>query len=184
MNLAPGSRLRPLYEKQPFYFHFLAYVFNVTNKDEVIQGSELNSQSNEFLHVFFSFLWISSSNSCFFVLSQEKPKLEEIGPYFFEWVKSTANLLSSWLQSFKFFLIKFQFLHASREWKEKFDMVDNEAEDSVTFHYKNTYVFRPDLSGNLTGDEIIVVPHPSKYARHYQWALKECTQFHLCVLFL
>lgn len=56
MNLAPGSRLRPFYEKQPFYLHFLAYVFNVTNKDEVIQGSELNSQSNEFLQMFFTSL--------------------------------------------------------------------------------------------------------------------------------
>lgn len=54
------------------------------------------------------------------------------------------------------------FIHIFREWKEKFSMVDNEEEDSVTFHYSNTYFFRPDLSGNLTGDEIVVVPHPSK----------------------
>lgn len=50
-----------------------------------------------------------------------------------------------------------------REWKEKFDITDDEEEDTVTFHSKNTYIFRPDLSGNLTGDEIIVVPHPCKY---------------------
>lgn len=49
-----------------------------------------------------------------------------------------------------------------REWKEKYDIVDDEVDDTMTFHYKNTYIFRPDLSGNLTGDEIIVVPHPCK----------------------
>lgn len=49
----------------------------------------------------------------------------------------------------------------AREWKEKFDLVDNEDEDTLTYHYKNTFIFRPDLSGpELTGDELIVMPHP------------------------
>lgn len=48
------------------------------------------------------------------------------------------------------------------EWKEKFDMVDDEAEDTLTYHYKNTFIFRPELSGaGLTGNEIITMPHPS-----------------------
>ncbi|XP_031624944.1 sensory neuron membrane protein 1-like [Contarinia nasturtii] len=60
-----------------------------------------------------------------------KPKVQEVGPYFFE------------------------------EWKEKFDLVDNDEEDTLKYHYKNTFIFRPDLSGDgLTGNEIITMPHP------------------------
>lgn len=38
-NLVPGSPIRAVYEKPPFYLNFLIYVFNVTNKEEVISGS-------------------------------------------------------------------------------------------------------------------------------------------------
>lgn len=48
-----------------------------------------------------------------------------------------------------------------REWKEKFDLVDDATDDTLTYHYKNTFIFRKDLSGpGLTGDEIITMPHP------------------------
>lgn len=48
-----------------------------------------------------------------------------------------------------------------REWKEKFDLVDDDAEDTLTYHFRNKFIFRPDLSGpGLTGDETIVMPHP------------------------
>lgn len=37
----------------------------------------------------------------------------------------------------------------------------------MTYHYRNKYVFRPDLSGpGLTGNELITMPHPSKYTLH------------------
>ncbi|XP_055299621.1 sensory neuron membrane protein 1-like [Sitodiplosis mosellana] len=98
INVAPGSTIRPLYEKAPFFIDFRVRLFNVTNKEEIIEG--------------------------------KKPKLQEIGPYFFE------------------------------EWKEKFEMVDDDAEDTVTYHYRNKFIFRPDLSDGLTGDEIITMPHP------------------------
>lgn len=49
-----------------------------------------------------------------------------------------------------------------RQWKEKYNLIDNEENDTLTYHFKNTYIFRPDLSGpGLTGNEIIVMPHPS-----------------------
>lgn len=48
-----------------------------------------------------------------------------------------------------------------REWKEKFDLVDDDELDTLTYHYKNTFIFRPDLSGaGLTGNEVITMPHP------------------------
>lgn len=40
MNVAPGSKVRPFYEKAPFFVDFRIYIFNVTNKDEIMQGSE------------------------------------------------------------------------------------------------------------------------------------------------
>lgn len=58
------------------------------------------------------------------------------------------------------------FLHVKskkkcREWKEKYDLIDNDEEDTLTYHFKNTFKFRPDLSGpGLTGDEVITMPHP------------------------
>lgn len=52
-----------------------------------------------------------------------------------------------------------------REWKEKYNLVDNEENDTLTYRFKNTYIFRPDLSApGLTGDELVVIPHPSKSA--------------------
>ncbi|KAJ6635575.1 Sensory neuron membrane protein 1 [Pseudolycoriella hygida] len=54
-----------------------------------------------------------------------KPRVQEIGPYVFE------------------------------EWKEKFDMSDNDEDDTLTFNMKNTFIFRPDLSKGLTGNEVI-----------------------------
>lgn len=51
-----------------------------------------------------------------------------------------------------------------REWKEKFDFIDDDAEDTLTYHYRNRFIFRQDLSApGLTGDEIIIMPHPCKY---------------------
>lgn len=62
------------------------------------------------------------------------------------------------LKSILFSLIIIQFV--IREWKEKFDMVDDEEDDTLTYHFKNTFIFRPDLSGQgLTGNEIITMPH-------------------------
>ena len=42
-------------------------------------------------------------------------------------------------------------------------MIDDDEEDTLKYNYKNTFIFRPDLSGpGLTGDEIITMPHPRK----------------------
>lgn len=41
MNVAKDSKVRPFYEKAPFFIDFRIYLFNVTNKNDVIKGSEL-----------------------------------------------------------------------------------------------------------------------------------------------
>lgn len=38
--------------------------------------------------------------------------------------------------------------------------MDNEADDTLTYRMKDTWVFNKQLSGGLTGDEIVMVPHP------------------------
>lgn len=46
-----------------------------------------------------------------------------------------------------------------REWKEKVDLVEDTEEDTITFYLKDSFIFRPDLSNGLTGEEIITLPH-------------------------
>lgn len=38
-------------------------------------------------------------------------------------------------------------------------MVDNEEDDTVSFDMVNTFIFRPDLTKGLTGNEIVTIPH-------------------------
>ncbi|XP_063708646.1 sensory neuron membrane protein 1-like [Culicoides brevitarsis] len=59
-----------------------------------------------------------------------RPIVEQVGPYIFD------------------------------EWKEKWDLVDDEKEDTVEYDMKNTFIFRPDLTLPLTGREIVTIPHP------------------------
>lgn len=46
-----------------------------------------------------------------------------------------------------------------REWKERFDIVDDTLKDTISYTMQNRFVFRPDLSNGLTGDEIVTLPH-------------------------
>lgn len=39
-------------------------------------------------------------------------------------------------------------------------MVDDDAEDTLSYRMTNTFIFRPDLSNGLTGNEIITTVHP------------------------
>lgn len=47
-----------------------------------------------------------------------------------------------------------------REWKEKVDTIDNEANDTFTFKMKDTFIFNKEKSYPLTGDELVTIPHP------------------------
>lgn len=64
------------------------------------------------------------------VSNGDSPVLDEIGPFFFE------------------------------EWKEKVNMSDNEADDTVSYNPKTRFIFSPENSGKLTMDEMITIPHP------------------------
>ncbi|XP_034102036.1 sensory neuron membrane protein 1-like [Drosophila albomicans] len=57
-----------------------------------------------------------------------KPRLQEVGPLVFE------------------------------EWKDKFDVLDIEEENAISFKMRNTFILRPDLG--LNGDQLITMPHP------------------------
>lgn len=50
-------------------------------------------------------------------------------------------------------------MHES-EWKEKWDLVDNDEKDTVEYDMKNTFIFRPKDTLPLTGREIVTIPHP------------------------
>ncbi|XP_055695891.1 sensory neuron membrane protein 1 isoform X1 [Lutzomyia longipalpis] len=63
------------------------------------------------------------------VMKGRKPKLQEVGPYFFQ------------------------------EKKTKINMVEHEEDDMVSFNAVDTFIFDPSKSEGLTGDEIIIMPH-------------------------
>lgn len=42
-------------------------------------------------------------------------------------------------------------------------MEDNDEDDTLIYHYRQKYIFRPDLSGpGITGDETVVMVHPGE----------------------
>lgn len=50
-----------------------------------------------------------------------------------------------------------------REWKEKYDLVDDEESDTLTYNYKNTFIYKKEKNGpGLTGDEIVTMPNPCR----------------------
>lgn len=56
--------------------------------------------------------------------------------------------------------IELQYKFHFSEWKEKYDMVDDDQADLLEYRMTNTFIFRPDLSAPLTGKEIITTVHP------------------------
>lgn len=47
-----------------------------------------------------------------------------------------------------------------REWKRKEELEDDETMDTATFYVNDKFIFRPDLSNGLTGNEIITTINP------------------------
>lgn len=51
-------------------------------------------------------------------------------------------------------------------------MVENDEDDTIEFTLQNTYIFRPDLSNGLTGNEIVTMPHLIIVVRNDKISLK------------
>lgn len=45
------------------------------------------------------------------------------------------------------------------EWKIREDIRDDKKNDTISYTLRNRFHFRPDLSGDLTGEEMIIVPN-------------------------
>lgn len=46
-----------------------------------------------------------------------------------------------------------------REWKLRENIVDNDVDDTLSYTLKQQFIFRPDLSNGLTGEEEVFVPN-------------------------
>lgn len=57
-----------------------------------------------------------------------------------------------------------------REWKEKVDQVEDFDADTLEFTEKKTFIFSPELSAPLTGDEELTMIHPLLSVRFAQSA--------------
>lgn len=48
-----------------------------------------------------------------------------------------------------------------REYKDKYDIVDNKQDDTMEYEFRNTYIYRPERNGpGLTGNEFVIMAHP------------------------
>lgn len=47
-----------------------------------------------------------------------------------------------------------------RSWKSKSNFKDDKENDTVEFRAINKYIFNPERSNGLTGEEELMVPHP------------------------
>lgn len=45
----------------------------------------------------------------------------------------------------------------------KHDTVDDVENDTLTYTLKKTWIFKPELSNGLTGDENVTILHPGTY---------------------
>lgn len=78
-----------------------------------------------------------------------KPKVQEIGPYVFEWVCTRDE------NNGREFLIYVQF----SEWKLRENLEDNDFDDTLSYTHKQQFIFHPELSNGLTGEEEVYVPN-------------------------
>lgn len=54
-----------------------------------------------------------------------------------------------------------------REWREKFDQVDDVEQDTLEFTDRKTFLFSPEQTAPLTGDEELTLLHPLLTVRYF-----------------
>ncbi|XP_069694772.1 sensory neuron membrane protein 1-like [Periplaneta americana] len=101
----------------------------IKNKLALKKGNEFRKAWTKFEDPIDFKIYIFNVTNPMEVQKGQKPILVEIGPYFYE------------------------------EYKEKMDMKDRREDDTVSFNPRDSWVFRADKSGGLTGDEILTIPN-------------------------
>lgn len=76
------------------------------------------------------------------------------------WIKLGPTFLSKNADNLLKLVIIFILILPYREWKRKEEIEDNKEDDTITFYQHDTFIFRPDLSNGLTGNEMIITVHP------------------------
>lgn len=77
-------------------------------------------------------------------------------------ILSNVSLFARRMRWFDFQPKKFfRNFFSRREWKVKYDLVDDNDEDTLEYSYKNTFIYNPAKNGpGLTGDEVVTLVHP------------------------
>lgn len=81
--------------------------------------------------------------------------------------KKLDHITSSWVSfacksnNFYFSRRNVSVIFLCREWKVKYDLVDDDEADTLEYSYKNTFIYDPSKNGpGLTGEESITLIHP------------------------
>lgn len=73
-------------------------------------------------------------------------------------LSSKSTFILFHLLFYQVFVSYFESFNSEYIWKN--NISDNNAEDTMSFDIMKKYVFRPDLSNNLTGQEVVTTLHP------------------------
>lgn len=75
------------------------------------------------------------------------------------YLKLDRTFSSELCMKIQLFSIKTEHFLLSSDWKIREDIVDDKFKDTISYTMKDRYIFRPDLSNGLTGEEIVNFSH-------------------------
>lgn len=90
-----------------------------------------------------------------------KPILKQIGPYVFQW--ECFSHFQKFLTTNCCFMFCVIYSLNHSEFVIKTNATDFNSEDALEFVTRKKYIFKPDMSHGLTGEEIVTTLHPSTY---------------------